>query len=401
MMHRKWVVGALALILGVVLAGMPSTAAAELKVGISGYIKLDVQYSDKLIGGAPSPGPGSTPLDTVGGVANTVPDNSQTNLDARQSRLRATFSDEVKGVKLSGRIETDFFTTEGNARVSNSRGLRLRHAFARGDHPSGFFLLGGQYWSLFMNSDIAQPSIIDFNGPAGQLFARQPQLRVGYKAPLGGEVGTVVLEVDIEKHSVNDLGGSPDEGQGEAQAPLFAGKVSLFGKVVDASAGFAVANNNVVLATGAEADDTAWGFQTSAQVKFDVGLPARVFAHYQHIDGLGRLANQDFTNAFLVASRIENLESDGFYVGGGVKVGPNTSVNGVFGWSEADSIPGVFDAVATPESLETHRSIHVNIMHNFWEHFRAGVEYRRFDVEAFNGVEGDVNFVHGAVYFFF
>ncbi|MFQ5990466.1 MAG: hypothetical protein ACE5K9_11180 [Candidatus Methylomirabilales bacterium] len=247
---RKCAVRGLVLLFGAVLAGIPSTAVAELKVGISGYIKLDMQYSDKLVGGVPSPGPGSTPLDTVGGVANTVKDNSQTNFDGRQSRLRATFSDEVEGVKLSGRIETDFFTGDGNSKVSNSRHLRLRHAFAKGEHPSGFSLLAGQTWSTFFNL-VAQPRLVDFNGPAGQLFNRTPQLRLGYKAPLGGELGTLLLEAAAESNALTDRGSSAvDEGQAEAQHPIFVGKATVNGKLFDAEAAVAVGDNIVILNSG-------------------------------------------------------------------------------------------------------------------------------------------------------
>ncbi len=122
------------------VAAGPASAA----VSVSGYVKLDVQYSDKILGGGfPSPGVAATPLDT-----NKEADNKQTLLDARQSRLRVTWTDDVAGVKMSGRIEGDFFTGDGNALTSNSRHLRLRRAEARADHPSGFFLLAGQTWSM-------------------------------------------------------------------------------------------------------------------------------------------------------------------------------------------------------------------------------------------------------------
>ena len=143
---KKWMVLGLALAFGAALAGAPSPAATELKVGVSGYVKLDIQYSDKIaadIAGMPSFSPGSTPLDT-----NLPADNPQTLIDARESRVRVTFSDEVMGVKLSGRIETDFFlNADGSALTSNSRHLRLRHAFARADHPLWVFPLG---WAVLV-----------------------------------------------------------------------------------------------------------------------------------------------------------------------------------------------------------------------------------------------------------
>ena len=391
---KKWAVVGLALLFGAVLAGAPSPAAAELKVGVGGYVKLDIQHSDKIIGdapGVPSPGPGSVPLDPPAGSATL--DNSQTLMDARESRLRATFSDEVAGVKMSGRIETDFF---------GGGVLRLRHAYARADHPSGFSLLAGQTWSLFMNSDIAQPDLVDFNGPAGQLFSRQPQLRVGYKMPLARGMGDLLLEADIERHSTTNLGatgvGAPDESTGEGQMPLFAGKVSWLHPRFQAEAAFAVADSTVILAAGNDVSKTAWGLQVSAQANFD---PFTVFGHYQMIDGLGRLANGDFPNAIAVGvTGFENIESTGFYLGATYNLTKDTSVTGMYGWAKADAVPGTTFS-ATSANQETQQSIHITLLHKFWQRWQAGLEFRRFDVEAFNGTSGDVNIVHGALWFFF
>lgn len=393
---KKWVVFGFALLFGVALAGAPTPAAAELKVGISGYVKFEIQHSDKIIGdapGVPSFSPASVPLDVP---ANVELDNSQTLMDARESRLRVTFSDEAAGVKLSGRIETDFY---------GGGVLRLRHAFARADHPSGFSLLAGQYWSTFMNSDIAQPDLVDFNGPVGQLFSRVPQLRVGYKNPLARGSGDLVFEAAIERHSVSGIAGADlqsgavNETTGEGQVtPLFAGKVSWLHPRFQAEAAFAVADSTVILAGGNDVSQTAFGLQLSAQANFD---PFTIFGHFQMIDGLGRLANGDFPTAAAVgATGFENVESTGFYFGATYNLTKDTSLTAMYGWAEADAIPGTaFSATSTEQ--ESQNSIHVNILHNFWQRWRAGLEFRRFDVEAFNGTSSDVNVVHGALWFFF
>ena len=79
---KKWAVVGFALLFGAVLAGAPSPAAAELKVGVSGYVKLDIQYGDKLTGEFPSPAPTDTPLDTI-----LVRDNEQTILRSEERRV--------------------------------------------------------------------------------------------------------------------------------------------------------------------------------------------------------------------------------------------------------------------------------------------------------------------------
>ncbi|MBI4609293.1 MAG: porin [Candidatus Rokubacteria bacterium] len=394
-MRTKWMLVGLALLFGAVVAAMPAPAGAELKVGISGYIKLDVQYSDKIItdgAGLPSPSPASTRLD-----GDRDADNSQTILDARETRVRVTFTDEVMGVKMSGRVETDFFTTDGSAGTSNSRHLRLRHAFARGDHPSGFFLLAGQYWSIFMNSDIAQPDLVDFNGPAGQIFARQPQLRVGWKSALGGGMGDLVLEAGAEKHSLENLGSATvAENQGEGQdIPLFVGKLSWLHSIFQGEVAGAAGNNRVILTGGRDQDETAWGIQVSAQLNLD---PVTLMAHYQHGDGLSRLLNGDFPGAFLVGSEVRNVEADGWYAGASLKLTKDTSMTALYGWHEADRITS---AGFTGSNQARHQSVHVNLLQKFWQRWQAGLEYRRFWVDTFDRQEGDVNIVHGALWFFF
>ncbi len=390
----------------VAIAAVP--AHAELKVGVSGYIKLDIQYGDKDTGDFPSPGPASTPLDPDAArspetfAADKEKDHGQTILDARQSRLSVRLSDDVAGVKISGRVEADFFNGEGTALTSNSRNFRLRHAFVRGDHPSGFFLLAGQTWSLLMNVDTAQPELVDFNGPAGQMFAREPQLRVGYRMPLGGALGELVFEANVEKQSTPDLGAtSINEAQGQGQdIPLFSGKVSWLTKVFQLEAAGAVAQNRVTLTGGGTTDEMAWAIQVSAQVDLApvTKVPLTIFGHYQHVDGLERLANGDFPTAFLVGSQIQNVESDGLFGGLSWKVRKNTTVNAVYGYAKADEIQS---AGFTGNQLETQQSIHVNVIHKFWERWQVGLEYRRFDVDAFNGRTGAVNGVLGAIWYFF
>ncbi len=393
---KKRVVVGLALLFGATLVGTPPPAAADLKVGISGFVLLDIQYGDKVFGGGPIPSVANTPLDT-----DKEKDHSETVLDARQSRLRVTMSDTAGGVNLSGLIESDFFTNDGNAKVSNSRHLTLRHAFARADHPSGFFLLAGQYWSLFSNIvSVSAPTTFTAGGAAGRLVARQPQLKVGYRTAIGRQglkMGDLVFEADVEKHSLEDLGSKAvDEGQGAGQdLPLFTGKVSWFHPIFEVEAAGAAGRNRIILVGGDDDRDTAWGAQVSVGV--NIG-PVRLAGHYNHLDGLQRLAGGRFPSAFLVGTDVRNVESDGWYAGATYNFTKDTSFNFLYGWEKADEIKaGGF----TGTQQERHRTIQATVFHKFWQRWQVGFEYRRFDVEAFNGTEGDANFFHTALWFFF
>ncbi len=383
----------LATLCGAVLAGAPPPAAAELKVGVGGFIRLDAIYSDKDIGSSPAVSAAQTPLDT-----EKEKDHGQTLIDARQSRLRVTFSDEVLGVAMSGQIEADFLSNDGNALTSNSRHFQLRHAFARADHPSGFFGLAGQYWTLLRNVDVGQMDILGAS-PPGTIPARQPQLRVGYRRPAGD--GNLVFEADVEKQSLENLGSTAvDESQGEGQdIPLFGGKVMWLHPRFGVEVAGAGGRNRVVLKGGKTESDTALGVEASLQVNL---APVTLFGHVQRLDGLGRLAGAGFgSQVFLVGDRVESVASHGFYGGAKWALTKATSLNAVYAYSrlESDAVKGTGQSPAT--TRKTRRSIHANIIHKFWGRWQVGLEYARFDVETFDGTDGKANVALLALWYFF
>ncbi len=378
---------------GAALAGVPSPAAAELKVGIGGFIRLDAIYSDKDIGSSPAVSAGGTPLDT-----DKERDHGQTLIDARQSRLRVTFSDDVFGVAMSGQVEADFLSSDGNALSSNSRHFQLRHAFARADHPSGFFGLAGQYWTLLRNVDVGQFDIVGAS-PPGTIPARQPQLRVGYRTPVGD--GSLVFEADVEKQSLDNLGSTAvDESQGEGQdIPLFGGKIIWLHPRVRVEVGGAGGRNRVVLPGGKTETDTAIGVEASLQVNL---APVTLVGHVQRLDGLGRLAGAGFgSQVFLVGNQVESVASYGFYAGAKWALTKATSLNAVYAYSKLDddAVKGTGRSPATTH--ETRQSIHANAIHRFWERWQVGLEYARFEVETFDGTDGTANVVLFALWYFF
>ncbi len=126
--------------------------------------------------------------------------------------------------------------------------------------------------------------------------------------------------------------------------------------------------------------------------------PVRLAGHYDHMDGLQRLGGGRFPSAFLVGTQVENVESDAWYAGLTYDLTTATSFNVLYGWEKADEIQA---AGFTGTRLERHRSIQVNMIHKFWTRWQVGLEYKRFDVKAFDGTKGDANLVHLALWFFF
>ncbi|MAR89642.1 MAG: hypothetical protein CML06_01990 [Pseudomonadales bacterium] len=149
-----------------------STAAAgSSTVTVGGYIKLDAQITDYGDGRGPL-GAGEDFL-----IPATIPTGGEagdpkTHFSARESRLWIKGQTQTSAGLIKGHMEMDFqLSGQGDERVSNSYSPRLRHAFFTWDK-----WLFGQTWSTFFNVS-ALPDLLDFVGPVGTIFIRQPQIR--------------------------------------------------------------------------------------------------------------------------------------------------------------------------------------------------------------------------------
>jgi len=144
---------------------------SNTSVTLGGYVKLDAVFSN------PSAGVGSTadlflqPNAIAVGPGSADNEHNQVKFGARESRMFAKTSTPTSWGDLVTYVEGDFYGADGNESVSNSSGLRLRHAYG-----SLGPLLGGQTWTNFMYVP-ALPETLDFGGPVGQIFDRQAQVR--------------------------------------------------------------------------------------------------------------------------------------------------------------------------------------------------------------------------------
>ncbi len=167
---------------GSALALLAASAPAQaLDVEVGGYIKADFIYDfDQDLG------------DTLS-ASSVATGDTESDPSFRAHAKQTRFNLSASNDDYSIRFEADLFTGDGNELVSNSRHLRLRHAYAQAGK-----LLIGQTWSTFMDKRfIAYPSTVDFAGPAGVTFVRQTQIRY---APGNG------FEVALENPETRILG---------------------------------------------------------------------------------------------------------------------------------------------------------------------------------------------------
>jgi hypothetical protein len=126
--------------------------------------------------------------------------SGESYLTARTSRIGVEAATPTQYGQLMAKVEGDFNNDPrtGNSAVygttaniytqqaTNSYDFRLRHAY--------FQLAGwtvGQTWSTFMDIDNT-PETVDFNGPIGSTFIRQPQIRYTYVTPTIGNFTAAV-----------------------------------------------------------------------------------------------------------------------------------------------------------------------------------------------------------------
>jgi hypothetical protein len=97
--------------------------------------------------------------------------DGQSVISVRQSRLGAKANGKLGGQDYEAKFEFDLYGVGVDAGQTT---FRLRHAYGRWGP-----LLAGQTNSLFMDGDLF-PNVIDYWGPAGMVFVRNPQVRLTY-----------------------------------------------------------------------------------------------------------------------------------------------------------------------------------------------------------------------------
>jgi hypothetical protein len=116
--------------------------------------------------------------------------DGQTMFSVKQSRLGVNTVLPVGGKPLKTKFEFDMFGTGSDAGQTT---IRLRHAYGEWDQ-----ILAGQTNSVFMDGNIF-PNTIDYWGPAGMVFLRNPQIRW---TPISG-VNTFAVALEDPSNDVD------------------------------------------------------------------------------------------------------------------------------------------------------------------------------------------------------
>lgn len=247
------------------------TPGVKIKKGTTfnygGFIKVDAMWSDYDSGERPASSIGDEiyvpSLVPVGG------EDGDTRFDstAKTSRFWFKTSTQTDVGIVRSHFETDYWTAEGDERLSNSAQARMRHAYLAWDYSPGSSILAGQTWSTFFNPG-ALPEAVDFIGPtAGTLFVRQTQLRWTQK--VGN--GSIMLSAENPSSSLNDGGaGISDNNYDDNSMPDLVARYN--GKAGDFSYSVAaIAREIAYKDTTAGLDDDTLGYGVSFAGKWMLG----------------------------------------------------------------------------------------------------------------------------------
>ncbi|MFL5297920.1 MAG: DcaP family trimeric outer membrane transporter [Phenylobacterium sp.] len=178
------------LLAGVVLGALAAAGAAAAeapKFEIYGFAQADYTQDFNRVDPAWDDALRPSKIPTVDGQFGS---DGQSSLSAKQSRFGVQASQEIAGSPLFVKFEFDLFGTGADEGQTT---MRLRHFYG-----SWGPILAGKTNTLFMDGDIF-PNTIEYWGPPGMAFLRNPQIRYTYKTTSGHEFAIAI------EHPSNDV----------------------------------------------------------------------------------------------------------------------------------------------------------------------------------------------------
>lgn len=337
--------------------------AGETDISFSGYVKADAIYDfENDIG------------DTFG--VSSIPtdgsdDGGHFRIHARQSRLAIRSETDTGSSKLKTHIEGDFFSSIGNEILSNSDAFRLRHAYLT---VGGWTV--GQIWTNFMDF-IAYPGTVDFFGPVGKSFIRQPQVRYTFS-------NGVSLSIENPETTGTSANGDtiPESlgGIGSDQLPDFVG--AWLGGPGGAAGKYraSVVVRSLGITGPNEATVTGVGVNLAGAWDFGFG---KVTASFTTGEGIGRYIINGVNNDIFVDANgdVEAVESTSATISYLQRWSDTATSLVALGFFDNDEVSG--------NSNDSLRSLHINYMWNPTPKLNYGAELIFGNNDQTDGSSGD------------
>ncbi len=350
--------------------------AAGTKLSYGGFIKVDsiaTSYSE----GKPKNGliedfmvPSLIPVSDGSGESYQA-----YNLHAKTSRFFLKTATQTDVGTISTNFEMDFAVGgQGNERVSNSWANRMRHAYVKWQYSEDSSLLAGQTWSTFFNVGTL-PANLDFVGPVGTIFNRQPMIRI--------TTGPWMFAVENPRTRLN---GEPHDDFSEGIPDLVARYNGKNGGLAWSLAGIA----RQLTYDNGTTDDSVAGYGLSLSGKYVMGAAdIRFGANYG--DALGRYLGINAFNDGYIANdgSIETFDQMGAFVAYRRSFSDQWSGGVTLSMAEADN-PSIAEYAAAPTLAKSYQTGHVNLIWSPTKKMSIGGELVYGTKELENGNDGSM-----------
>lgn len=339
----------------------PNRRIGETQLQIGGYIKLDSAISDYSDGNSATAGIGEDFL-----VPSTIPVGGESgeakyNAHAKSTRLFVKTETALGSGQVNTHLEIDAMASgQGDERISNSYAQRLRHAYVNWNMDESRGLLAGQTWSTFFNVG-ALPEGMDFVGPVGTIFERQPQLR--YTQKLGS--GSIQLAAENPATTLYNGSENPYD---DNSTPDF---VVRYNNSIGALS-YSVASMSRELAyEEGTVHESGRGYAISISGKYQLGADDIRFMFSQG-NALGRYMGLNGYRAGIIDAdgEIELIDQSGGFVALRHFWSEQWRSNLVLSQTSADNPDFVADTVAAE-----YRSAHLNLLYSPVPKMTLGGEY--------------------------
>jgi len=397
MMKKFGILGFGALVLAVLLAAPASVMAIGFQVpgtnttlDVGGYVKLDIIYNDVSAGDDNQANieysPSEVPLEN-----STTGEEDEIIFNGRESRVWLKSTTPTDMGPLKTHLEMDFDTTDGNQVVSNSRHMRLRHAYGTLNN-----WLFGQTWSLFMHLD-SLPEVNDFGGPTGAMFVRQAQLR--YTLALN-DTNTLAFGLENPETYLYNAQAAAVQVYDDDMIPDVIVRWTMTPTWGNLSA--AVMVRNLVVDNrdaGGTVDDSATAVAGQFGGVLKIGTKDSLMGAVTYGQGLGRYSSlASHPDATIdAAGNIDALDQLAGFIGYQHYWVGTWRSSFVVGYSKADDPT----ELQTTSLTESTLSVHANLMFSPVENSRLGIEYIRGHRETYDNQEGDLNRIQFSAMFVF
>ncbi|MCK6370192.1 MAG: DcaP family trimeric outer membrane transporter [Gammaproteobacteria bacterium] len=322
-------------------------------------------------------------------------DDGQASLSVKQSRLGVKGTVATPKGDINTKFEFDMFGVGSDAGETT---IRLRHAYGE----FGQFL-AGQTNSLFMDGDIF-PNVIDYWGPAGMVFLRNPQIR--WTPIRGANSFAVAIENpgnDIDSGQFREVADFPGA-QGDQEYPdltaqfrmardwghvQVAGILRWVGTEVLFDTDGDGRNDTVVY----DDDDTGWGINLTTVINVferDAIRAGYVFgegiASYMNDGGMDAGPSQDIPDPSNppAGTEVEAVELQGLSLYYDHWWSDQYSTSFGYSFTDVDNTPG-----QTPDTFEKGQYASANLLYYPVKDVMVGAELLWGELELFGGTDED------------